>query len=160
MGAHVVATAGSAAARAAVEGFGAEAALDYARGDLLEAVSSLPPAGYDVILDHRADRYFDLDLEAAAVSGDVVHISGADAEVTALSNAMGKDLTIQPMTMSNLATRPGFPTVASVLEPVLDLVARGALSPTIARTYGLDEAAEVHRAVLDDSYVGKLVVVP
>jgi NADPH:quinone reductase-like Zn-dependent oxidoreductase len=37
---------------------------------------------------------------------------------------------------------------------------RGALSIELARIYDLDEAGEAQRAVMEDSFVGKLVLEP
>jgi NADPH2:quinone reductase len=38
-------------------------------------------------------------------------------------------------------------------------MAAGDLSTEIARSYDLDDAPEAHRAVVEDSFVGKLVIV-
>jgi NADPH:quinone reductase-like Zn-dependent oxidoreductase len=62
--------------------------------------------------------------------------------------------------MSNLASRPDTPRIAEPLSSVLELVGRGALAPRIHRRYELDETAEMHRAILEDSFIGKLVVTP
>ena len=40
------------------------------------------------------------------------------------------------------------------------LMAEGDLTIAVAREYGLDEAGEAQRAVLEDSFLGKLVLVP
>jgi NADPH:quinone reductase-like Zn-dependent oxidoreductase len=39
-------------------------------------------------------------------------------------------------------------------------MAAGDLTVEVARKYDLDDAAEAHRAVTEDSFVGKLVIVP
>jgi NADPH:quinone reductase-like Zn-dependent oxidoreductase len=73
---------------------------------------------------------------------------------------MVNNCTVHAMTMSNLSTHRNMPTISSVLDRVFDLAAAGYLEAHVARTYGFDETAEAHRAVLEDSYVGKLVIVP
>lgn len=160
LGAHTVATAGSRESRQAAEEFGAETVVPYDHENLLEAVLEPTDGGFDVVLDHRVHDYFEFDLEAAAFDGRVVQYGGVGGPVEHSAAALRKNLTIRVMTMSNLATREGLPSVASVLRPVLDLVADGKLSAEIARTYDLEEAAEVHRAIMEDSFVGKLLVVP
>ncbi len=159
VGAHTVTTASPDRTRTA-EAFGADAAVDYARGDLLETVRSRATDGYDVIFDHRAGEYFTFDLEAAAFDGTVVLYGGLDGEVELAHAALSKGLTVEVMSMSNLATAPDFPTIAGVLRRVLELVDDGTIAPEIARRYELAEASEAHRAVMEDSFVGKLLVVP
>lgn len=140
--------------------FGADAMVSYDRDDLLDAVSARTDRGYDVIFDHRANDYFTFDIEAAAFDGTVVHYGGFEGETELSYTALENNLSIHVMTMSNLAARSELPDIASALRPILELVARGNLSPTIARTYALESASDAHRAILEDSFVGKLVVVP
>jgi NADPH:quinone reductase-like Zn-dependent oxidoreductase len=64
------------------------------------------------------------------------------------------------MSMSNLATHPGMPDMAPILARLGRLLAEGRLEVTIDRVHSLEEAAEAHRAVLEDSFVGKIVVEP
>ena len=157
--ARVVATAAT-DKRHAAEAFGADAVVAYDREDLLEALSEHADRGFDVIFDHRAEEYLPLDLDAAAFGGRIVCYSGVEGDVELSRNALVNELTVQAMTMSNLTIRPELPSVAHVLDRVLDLTDRGRLSPEITRVYDLTEAAAAHRAVLEDSFVGKLVVVP
>lgn len=158
--ATVVATAGSVDSRRAAERFGADAVFDYARDDLLDVVTARAERGYDVILDHCVHDYFTFDLEAAAFDARIVHYGGVHGTVENSPAGLQKSVTIQVMTMSNLATRESFPSVSSVLGPVLGLVDRGAIEAEIARTYGLEDAADAHRDLMEDSFVGKLLVLP
>lgn len=140
--------------------FGANTAVSYSHGQLLDAVRHHSPEGVDVIFDHRANEYFSFDLEAAGFAGRIILYGDVDGPVELRRTALQNNLTISVMTMSNLATKPDLPTIASKLDPVLALVAEGKLDPTIADRYSLEEAAAAHRAILDDSFIGKLVVVP
>jgi NADPH:quinone reductase-like Zn-dependent oxidoreductase len=159
LNATVVATAGSEETRRAAANFGADEVFSYDRDheDLRAAVvDAVGPV--DVVLDHRVDEYFTFDLDVAAFNGRIVQYSSLDGTVEHSGAALRKNLTIQAMTMSNLATRTSLRSVASVLEPVLDLVARGGIAPTIARSYALEEAAEAQRSLMSDSFIGKLLV--
>lgn len=138
--------------------FGADAAVSYTHENLREAVSEHADAGFDVIFDHRPFEYFTFDVETAAFDGRVVLYSGLRGEVELSMAALRNNLTVHAMTMSNLSTQRELPSVASVLSRVLKLTDRGVLTPSIARTYDLSEASEMHRAMLEDSFVGKLVV--
>lgn len=157
LNATVVATAGSEAAQEAAFGFGADEVFSYDREDLRTAITDAV-GPIDVVLDHRVHEYFTFDLDVAAFNGRVIQYSSLDGTVEHSGAALRKNLTIQAMTMSNLATQESLPTVASVLEPVLGLIARGEMSPAIARTYPLEEAAEAHRALMNDSFIGKLLI--
>jgi len=157
--AHTVATASPERRRTAEE-VGADVAVSYEHEGLLEAVLDHADGGYDVIFDHRSSDYFTFDIDVAAFGGRIVLYGGLGGQVELAQAALRNNLTIQAMTMSNLATHSELPSVASVLQRVLKLVDRDSLAPRIARTYDLEEATEAHRAILEDSFVGKLVVVP
>jgi NADPH:quinone reductase-like Zn-dependent oxidoreductase len=159
LNATVVATAGSKETRRAAVNFGTDEVFSYdqnkedLRGAVTDAVGPI-----DVILDHRVHEYFTFDLEVAAFDGRIIQYSSLDGTVEHSGAALRKNLTIQAMTMSNLVTQPSPRSVASVLEPVLDLVAQGVVAPTIAQSYTLEEAAEAQRSLISDSFIGKLVV--
>ncbi len=141
---------------------GADVVLDYSRDDLAEAVveAARPVAGQaegvDVILDHRMHEYLSVDAEVAATGCRVVGIGEKDPRVgfRQSSAARGKDLTLKLMSMFNT------PDFRPRLAKVAGLLANGDLDIKVATTYGLDEAAEAQRAVLEDSFFGKLVVTP
>jgi NADPH2:quinone reductase len=50
--------------------------------------------------------------------------------------------------------------LAAAVTDLLTLIADASIRPVIGRTYALDEAAAAHRALLDRSSVGKLVLDP
>lgn len=156
---NTVATTSPERQQVAVE-FGADVVVPYSHDNLIGALGDAAPRGFDVIFDHRAHEYFASDLEVAAFEGRLVLYGGVDGTVDLAKRALFENLSIHAMTMSNLATRSELPSIAGRLRRVLELVERGIVSPSIARTYRFDEASEAHRAVLEDSFVGKLVVVP
>jgi NADPH:quinone reductase-like Zn-dependent oxidoreductase len=155
MGAEVVTTA-SPPTHDTVRALGADRVFDYARDDLESAIEAATPNGVDLILDHQFEDYCQLDVNVAAKDGDILVIGNNydQPQITDLTMAIGKDVTIQPFDAFNLDPIDG------TLARIGRLLARGELSVEIARTYDLDEAAEAHRAVREDSFVGKLVIVP
>lgn len=157
LNATVVATAGSETAQKAAAEFGSDEVFSYDHEELRTAITDTV-GKIDVVLDHRVHEYFTFDLDVAAFNGRIIQYSSLDGTVEHSGAALRKNLTIQAMTMSNLVTEESLPTVASVLKSVLDLVARGEISPEIARTYPLEEAAEAHRALMNESFIGKLVI--
>ena len=141
---------------------GADVVLDYSRDDLAAAVveAARPVAGQtdgvDVILDHRLHEYLSFDAEVAATGCRVVGIGEKDPQVgfQQSSTARGKDLNLQLMSMFNT------PDFRPRLSKVAGLLAAEDLEIAVDETYGLAEAAEPQRAVLEDSFFGKLVITP
>ncbi|WP_181692186.1 alcohol dehydrogenase catalytic domain-containing protein [Natronomonas sp. LN261] len=139
-----------------VEALGAEAVLDYGRDDLAEAVLDASDGGVDVILDHRLDDYLQFDADVAAADATVVGI-GENDPAPAFSNVAGgraKDVTYQLMSMFNA------PDLRVPLRGVAHLMDAGVLGIETARSYGLDAADDAQRDVMDDSFLGKLVIEP
>ncbi|MXR51654.1 zinc-binding dehydrogenase [Halovenus sp. WSH3] len=135
---------------------GAETVLEYGRDDLAEAVIDAAVGGVDVVLDHRMDDYLQFDADVAATGARVVGI-GENSPDPGFSNspgARGKDVRYQLMSMFNT------PDLRVPLRGVAHLLDTGDLTVEVAETYGLDEAAEAQRAVMEDSFLGKLVIVP
>ncbi|WP_435062665.1 NADPH:quinone reductase [Halobaculum sp. EA56] len=154
-GARVVATAAP-EYHDAVAGLGADAVLDYARDDLADAVVEAAGGdGVNVVLDHRLDEYLGFDAEVAAHGARVVGIGENDPEIgfPHSASARGKDLSLQLMSMFNT------PSLADALADLASLWGED-VSIEVARSYDLDEAAEAQRAVMEDSFLGKLVIEP
>jgi NADPH:quinone reductase-like Zn-dependent oxidoreductase len=135
---------------------GADAVLDYGRDDLADAISAAADGGVDVVLDHRLDDYLQLDADVAATGARVVGIgeNQPDPGFEAVGTARSKDVAYQFMSLFNT------PDLRVPLRGVAHLLDQGRLSIEVARTYGLDEAAEAQRAVMEDSFLGKLVIEP
>jgi NADPH2:quinone reductase len=138
---------------------GADHVIDYQRADLAEAVHQ-STGGADVILDHMPGTYLGDDVEIAAFGGDVVIIAGAEATFPDASAARSKELDLHMMSMSNLATHPDLADIGTILDRLGALVAGDRVEVLIDREYGLEKAAEAHRAVMEESVLGKIVVVP
>jgi NADPH:quinone reductase-like Zn-dependent oxidoreductase len=156
LSADTITTVGSEDAEAAATEFGADTVLRYDDPDLRAAVDR--PA--DVVLDHRVDEYLGFDVDIAAFGGRIVQYAGEDGTFEGAREGRGKNLSLHMMNMSNLASRSDTPRLSGPLSSVVGLLARGALDPRIHRRYELDEAAEMHRVILADSFIGKLVVTP
>ena len=155
VGAHVVTTA-SPDYHDRVSDLGADVVLDYGRDDLADAVVEASGGGVDVVLDHRLDDYLQFDAEVAATGCRVVGIGENDPQVGFSHDAVArsKDVSYQFMSLFNS------PDLRRILRGVGALMAEGELTIDVAGTYELEEAAEAQRAVMEDSFVGKLVVVP
>jgi NADPH:quinone reductase-like Zn-dependent oxidoreductase len=135
---------------------GADTVLDYGRDDLADAVLDATDGGADVILDHRLDDYLQFDADVAATGCRVVGIgeNSPDPGFTNDGAARSKDVSYQFMSMFNM------PDLRVGLRGVAHLMETDRLSIELARTYDLDEAREAQRAVVEDSFLGKLVIEP
>ena len=140
----------------ALDDLGVDHVLDYHRDDLADAVLEASDGGVDVILDHRLDDYLQFDAEVAAQGGRVVGIGENDPELgfSHVGAARSGEVNYQFMVLFNA------PDLRGILDGVAHLLATGNLEIDIARSYGLDDAAEAQRAVMEDSFFGKLVIEP
>jgi NADPH:quinone reductase len=140
----------------ALEGRGAETVFDYARDDLADAVLTASDGGVDAILDHRLDDYLQFDADVAAQGCRVVGIgeNSPDPGFTNDGAARSKDVSYQFMSMFNT------PDLRVPLRGVAHLMDADRLSIAVDRTSDLEEAAQAQRDVMNESFLGKLVVVP
>ncbi|WP_435076187.1 NADPH:quinone reductase [Halococcus sp. AFM35] len=140
---------------------GADAVFDYSRADLADAVGEAASGvggtdGVDVVLDHRLDDYLQFDAAVAATGARVVGIGEQSPQVGFENDgvARSKDVNYQFMSMFNT------PDFRVPLARLATLMSAGDLTIDIAREYELEGASEAQRAVLEESFLGKLVVVP
>lgn len=138
---------------------GAETVLDYTRNDLTE-VAVEATGGADFVLDPLPGPYFDMDVEISGFNGDVSVLAGDEATLSDVSAARSKELDIHMMSMSNLATHPDAPNIGPILDRLGRLMTEGRLEVIIDRTYALADAAEAHRAIMEESFLGKTVLTP
>ena len=132
---------------------GAETVLDYDREDLAEAIAAA--GAPELVLDTLVDEYFELDGEVAAREAIIVGI-GNDTATASVPMGPGKfkDLRFQVMSMFNA------PDTGAVLSRLATLMAAGDVVPEVAEVYDLEDTADAHRDVLEESFLGKLVVTP
>lgn len=138
---------------------GAESVIDYDDPDLVETVKEAT-AGADVVLDHIPGEYLGFDVDVAAFDGDIVIFSGGAATFPDTSPGRAKELDIHLMSMTNMVDHADLPNIGPILERLAALMVDDRLDVLIDRTYPLEEAAEAHRAVIEDSVLGKILVVP
>ncbi|WP_313693907.1 NADPH:quinone reductase [Halorarum halobium] len=136
---------------------GADAAFDYDRDDLADAVTDATDGdGVDVVLDHRLDDYLQFDADVAAHGARVVGIGENEQAIgfDSSAGARSKDLRLQLMSMFNT------PSLADALAELATLWEAGDLTVEVDRSYDLAEAGEAQRDVMADSFLGKLVIEP
>ncbi|MES3516429.1 MAG: NADPH:quinone reductase [Natronomonas sp.] len=134
--------------------FGADDILDYRRDDLKAAIEAAGEP--NVILDHRLDDYLPLDCRVADFGCQIAAIGNTDLEATfpSVPAARAKALSVHHTSMFNT------PETDTVLSRLARLYERGDIEPVVADTYDLEGVADAQVDVMNDSFFGKLVVVP
>jgi NADPH:quinone reductase-like Zn-dependent oxidoreductase len=143
-GAHVTAVS-SAANQALTASLGAARTIDYRVTDF-----AAEGATYDVIVDCVGNAPVDRVLPSLAPGGAVLLVAGdLRSLVAAKGQSRRNGITV--------VTGPG-PYRSDDLEYVVDLAARGILTPTIDRTFAFEQIAEAHRFVDTGRKRGSVVV--
>ncbi len=135
---------------------GADAVVDYQQDDLADAIAEAADGAPDVVVDHMPERYLQLDCDVAAHGARIVAYRNrhSSAEFTDLPSVGGKELRFNVMSATNT------PGLSDRLERIGRLLADGWLDIEIADTYEFSELPEAHRRIWEESFFGKLAVVP
>lgn len=154
-GARVVTTA-SEAYHDTLTALGADVVVDYRCEDLADATTEASDGGFDVILDHRLDDYLQFDADIAATHARVVGIgqNSPDPCFSDIAAVRAKDVSYHFMSLFNT------PDFRDVLEGVAYLLSVADLEIVIHTEHSLEEAGEGQRAVMEESFLGKRVIIP
>lgn len=157
-GATVITTEAEEETRERLLDVGADAAFDFRRDDLADAVTDI--GNPDLIVDYHFDNYVDFDLVNTAHGGriSVLEYTGEEGgqaviDQGTLRQALLKDITIQLVGIYNA-------DISSVLRSLDKLVAEGDLQIEVARTYDLSDAAQAQHEIVEELFFGSSVLVP
>ncbi len=157
---RIIATASSAAKRELALDLGADVALDSTVADLTDALRSANAGkGVDIVLEMTGGRVFDESLAALAPLGRLAVFGMASrtpASPVVPAQLMGRSTAVIGFWLMHIVQRPAL--LAAAVSELMAMIAEGALRPVIGATYPLEGAADAHRALLDRSSVGKLVL--
>lgn len=152
-GARVIATAGSDDKLRLAREQGADAVVNYTTQDVTQTVLDLTDGrGVDVVFEHVGGDVFPPALASLATEGRVAVCGGhagsrVDIDLVELFRAEHQILGCARSSRDDV-------------ETVLELVSAGRLSPVIARTLPLDDAATAHRLVDERALYGRVVLQP
>ncbi len=159
---RVIATASSAEKRALTLELGADAAVDSTTDDLVAALTEANDGrGVDVVLEMTGGRVFDQSLRALAplgrlaVFGMAGRVPPHDVPPGVL---MARSTAVIGFWLVHIVQRPAL--LAAAVTDLLGMLERGELRAVIGDSYSLETAADAHRALLDRSSTGKLILVP
>lgn len=161
MGATVYATAGSAEKCAACVELGADLAVNY-RNDDFETVlqERTGGAGVDVILDMVGGDYINRNIRLAAPDGRIVNIAfqgGFEAAVNFVPVLL-KRLTLTASTLRPQSAEAKAAIAAQLLEHIWPRLESGDISPVIAATFPLQDAAAAHELMESSAHIGKIIL--
>ena len=159
---RVIATASSPQKRDLAVELGADVAVD-SRADDLTAVLREANHGrsVDVVLEMTGGRVFDQSLKALAPLGRLAVFGMAGRTPPAPIDAralMSRSQAVIGFWLVHVLQRPGM--LAEAVTDLMGLLADGSVRAVVGAAYPLARAADAHRALLDRSSVGKLVLDP
>jgi NADPH2:quinone reductase len=159
---RVIATASSEQKRRLTLDLGADVAVDSTVDDLTAALRAANGGkGVDVVLEMTGGPVFDQSLAALAPLGRLAAFGMASRrQPTPVEpgRLMARSTAVIGFWLVHVVQRPAL--FAAAVTELLAMIADGALRPVIGQTYPLDGAADAHRALLDRSSMGNLVLDP
>jgi NADPH:quinone reductase len=162
LGARVIATAGGADKLEVARRAGADLAIDYTRGDWVEAVKKATDGrGADVIYDPVGGEIFDGSLRCIAWNGRLLVIGfagGVIPEVKA-NRILLKNISIVGLHWGAYAQHEPA-RIPEVFAGLAKLYDEGLIRPLIFGTYGLDEVPQALEALAGRATYGKVIIAP
>jgi NADPH2:quinone reductase len=159
---RVIATASSDEKRQLALDLGADVAVDSTASDLTTVLREANEGKrVDIVLEMTGGRVFDESLAALAPLGRLAVFGMASRTPPTPVQApmlMARSTAVIGFWLAHLLQRPAL--LAAAVSDLLSMIADGSLRPIVGGTYPLDKAADAHRALLDRSSVGKLVLEP
>lgn len=159
---RVIATASSEEKRELTRQLGADIAVDSRAEDLTAALRDANDGrGVDVVLEMTGGRVFDQSLAALAPLGRLA--------VFGMAGRMPPQPVDPRLLMARSVAVIGFWLVhvvqrsyllAEAVTDLIELIAQGDLRPVVGKTFPLERVADAHRALLDRTSIGKLVIDP
>jgi NADPH2:quinone reductase len=159
---RVIATASSDEKRQLALDLGADAAVDSTADDLNASLREANGGKkVDIVLEMTGGRVFDQSLAALAPLGRLAVFGMAGRTPPSPINAgtlMAHSQAVIGFWLVHIIQRPTM--FASAVTDLLSSIADGSIRPVVGGTYPLAQAADAHRALLDRSSMGKLVLDP
>ena len=157
---NVIATVSSEAKAELARSLGADAVVDSRSDDLANALREANGGRrVDIVLEMTGGAVFDASLAALAPMGRLVAYGQASRQQptpVAPGALMARSQAVIGFWLVHVTP----PAMAEAVLGLLDMIAAGELRPVVGATYPLAEAGAAHRALLDRSSVGKLVLDP
>jgi NADPH:quinone reductase-like Zn-dependent oxidoreductase len=151
LGARVIATAGSEEKLQRAKSLGADEIINYQTSDFAAVCRTLTnKRGVDVVIEHIGGDVFEKSIKAVRNGGRIVTCGATAGFAPAidLRHIFFRQIEVLGSTMGSKAA----------LLTVLDLIARGRLSPIVDRVFDLRDAAAAHQHLESRAAFGKVVL--
>lgn len=157
---RIIALASSEEKRELARSLGADVALDSRGGNLKDEILEANGGPVDVVLEMAGGAVFENCLRALAPFGRLVTFGIASREENRVKTGhlMRHSRAVVGFWMVHLLARPDL--ARETLERVFAAAAAGDLKTVVGGTWGLSEAAEVHRLLAERRTSGKLLLDP
>jgi len=156
-GMTVIGTGGTEQGRDLVRAQGAHHVLDHRSPSYLDGIMELTKgAGVNVIVELLANINLGKDLQLLSQRGRVVVIGSRGTVTIDPRDAMRREASILAVLLFNATPAE----LADIYSGLGHGLADGTLTPVIGRELPLSDAPEAHRAVMQSSAYGKIVLVP
>ena len=161
LGASVYTTAGSDEKCRALEGMGAQRAVNYKTEDFEAVLEELGLKNrIDVILDIAGGDFIQKNINVAAPEGRIVYIAfirGAKAEVN-FGPMLMKRLTLTGSTLRAQTFAQKAVMVEEILERVYPHLENGSVRPVVDRVFPLAEAEQAQDYMASGQHMGKIIL--
>ena len=161
LGASVYTTAGSDEKCRALEGMGAQRAVNYKTEDFEAVLEELGLKNrIDVILDIAGGDFIQKNINVAAPEGRIVYIAfirGARAEVN-FGPMLMKRLTLTGSTLRAQTFAQKAVMVEEILERVYPHLENGSVRPVVDRVFPLAEAEQAQDYMASGQHMGKIIL--
>lgn len=152
-GLKVVGTASSDEGRKLIGEQGADFVFDHSKGNYLDEISDAT-GGVDIILEMLANENLTKDFEVLKPFGRISIIGNRGSLDFNPRLIMGKDATLLGVQLFN--TPPN--EMAEIYAAIYDGLSAGFLNPIVGKTFDLKDAAEAHKAVIEEKAFGKIIL--
>ena len=154
-GLKVIGTASSDEGKKLVKEQGAEFVLNHADEDYLEEIKQITGGeGVNVILEMLANVNLVKDFDVLAMFGRISIIGNRGSLDFNPRLVMGKDAGIFGMALFNAPDEE----MKEIHAAIFDGLSKGFLNPIVGKTFALKEAAQAHRAVIEEKAFGKIIL--
>ena len=161
MNCRVIATAGTPAKCETLKNLGADVCLNYSESTLTEQCQAQGVMGeVDVVLDMVGGDFEQFNLECLAVDGRIACIGlmrGGQSTID-LTQLLMKRATLTGSTLRRLTPSEKARCFEEVNAHMMPLVATGAMSPLVDRSFDLVQALEAQTYMASGSHAGKLLL--
>lgn len=158
-GGRVLATVGNSAKAEVCRKLGATAAIDYREQDFVdEVLRATGQHGADVILDMAGTTYAKRNLDALAMDGRIVHLSGSGGEFCVpLTAIMAKRAVVTGSLLRGSALSLKIEIVRQVMKRVWPHLGTK-VTPIIDSVFAVARAADAHARMESSQHVGKILL--